>query len=236
MRRCFRSSPESDDSAARDRDRRDALHARHGLCSSKWSLSTGTNRGGKTEWLDGSTVGGQTTVALGCIQAAATHSCGDECREHRASPWPVPACSLLFTRGAAPVVEIPLQLSNAADVAGAPIRSIPGSACVPAAVAPTNTTIWPPAIAWMDIATTTDLYDGAPVMQAVLGYPAASGHHGSGRSPSRGRQRRPPGIVTQVRIQRLPLMAGGKLVDLVVQRNQASEPLLTPSSIAPSMK
>ena len=37
------------------------------------------------------------------------------------------------------------------------------------------------------------------------------------------------GIVTQARIQSLPLMAGGKQVDLYVQGKKASEPLLTPS-------
>ena len=37
------------------------------------------------------------------------------------------------------------------------------------------------------------------------------------------------GIVTQARIQSLPLLAGGKQVDLYVQGKKKSEPLLTPS-------
>lgn len=88
----------------------------------------------------------------------------------------------------------------------------------------------------MDIATTTDLYDGAPVMVwcwDILRLPGTMDREGHRAEESNVALL---GIVTQVRIQRLPLMAGGKLVDLVVQRNQASEPLLTPSSIAPRMK
>ena len=94
----------------------------------------------------------------------------------------------------------------------------------------------PSAIAWMDIATTADLYEGAPVMAWRWDIPRLPGTMDrEGHRAEKGNVAL-LGIVTQARIQRLPLMAGGKPVDLVVQRNQASEPLLTPSSIAPRMK
>ncbi|HMZ56014.1 MAG: hypothetical protein JSR64_05970 [Nitrospira sp.] len=163
---------------------------------------------------------------------------GDKYREHRASPWPVPPCFLLFTRGAAPVVEIPLQLSNAGRRCWCPHpdRSL-DLACFPLPLhLRTPPSGSPSAIAWMDIATTADLYDGAPMMVWCWDIPRLPGT--MDREGHRAEEGNVAllGIVTQARIQRLPLMAGGKPVDLVVQRNQASEPLLTPSSIAPRMK
>lgn len=179
-------------------------------------------------------------------------------------------------RGAAPVVEIPLQLIKAGRRCWFPHpdRSV-DLACLPLPLHPRT----PPsgsssAIAWMDIATTAALYEGAPVM--VLGYPAAFDIPDSPRaivrqgivswvSPTRpgsevflidshvfpgnsgGPVFRLPdnmdreghraeegnvallGIVTQARIQSLPLLAGGKQVDLYVQGRKTSEPLLTPS-------
>lgn len=179
-------------------------------------------------------------------------------------------------RGAAPVVEIPLQLIKAGRRCWFPHpdRSV-DLACLPLPLhlrtPPSGSSS---AIAWMDIATTAALYEGAPVM--VLGYPAAFDIPDSPRaivrqgivswvSPTRpgsevflidshvfpgnsgGPVFRLPdnmdreghraeegnvallGIVTQARIQSLPLLAGGKQVDLYVEGKKASEPLLTPS-------
>ncbi|GMV49395.1 MAG: hypothetical protein NBKEAIPA_03241 [Nitrospirae bacterium] len=135
-------------------------------------------------------------------------------------------------------------------------------------------------IAWMDIATKSDLYEGVPVV--VLGYPTAFDLPDSPRaivrqgivswvSPSRpgsevflidshvfpgnsgGPVFRLPavmnrqghlatagtvallGIVTQARIQILPLMAGGKQVELHLEDRKASEPLLALSYIGLGM-
>ncbi|MBX3235984.1 MAG: trypsin-like peptidase domain-containing protein [Nitrospiraceae bacterium] len=138
----------------------------------------------------------------------------------------------------------------------------------------------PASVAWMDIATTADLYEGAPVV--VLGYPAvfnlpdwpcAIVRQGmvswvSPRSPgsqvflidshvypgnSGGPVFRLPammdrqghmtsggpvtllGIVTRASIQSLPLLAGGKPVELHYRGKRAGEPLLSRSFLGLGM-
>ena len=179
-------------------------------------------------------------------------------------------------RGPAQIVDLPLQLTKAGRRCWFPHpdRGV-DLACLPLPLHPRESKSGrPTSIAWMDIATTVDLYEGAPVV--VLGYPAAFDIPDSPRaivrqgivswvSPTRpGSEvflidshvfpgnsggpvfrlpdnmdragRRPDeggitllGIVTQARIQSLPLLAGGKQVDLYVEGKKASEPLLTPS-------
>src|SRR5690606_7110213 len=94
-------SPESDDSAApRPGPTGEALYARHCLCWSKRCISTGTDHGGGTGWLVGSTVGGQRQSHWVVYRRQRSAHVGDGCRENRSSPWSVPACYFPFTRGA----------------------------------------------------------------------------------------------------------------------------------------
>ncbi|MBI4001125.1 MAG: trypsin-like peptidase domain-containing protein [Nitrospira defluvii] len=197
-----------------------------------------------------------------------------------AENWKPSSLGMVFAqsprRGMAQGQEIPLQLTKA----GRPCWFPHPNKSVDLACLPLPLTMrqprpgGPSCIAWMDIATTADLYEGAPV--AVLGYPAAFDIPDSPRaivrqgivawvSPTRpgsevflidshvfpgnsgGPVFRLPtamdreghlavggtvallGIVTQARIQSLPLLAGGKQVDLYFQGRKASEPLLAPS-------
>ncbi len=165
------------------------------------------------------------TITLVCIQAATTHSCGGQVS--RTSGFAVAGTGLLLAlhawRGAG-------RRDPASTQQRRPTLLVSASGSI------RDSRLPPAAIAWMDIATTTDLYEGAPVMVWCWDIPRLPGTMDrEGHRAEKGNVAL-LGIVTQARIQRLPLMAGGKLVDLVVQGNQASEPLLTPSSIAPSMK
>lgn len=189
-------------------------------------------------------------------------------------------------RGMKQGLEIPLQLTEAGRRCWYPHPDkAVDLACLPLSLTmrqpkPGASTMRQPksgtssSIAWMDIATTAELYEGVPIM--VLGYPAAFDIPDSPRaivrqgivswvSPTRpgsevflidshvfpgnsgGPVFRLPttmdreghltaggavtllGIVTQARIQSLPLLAGGNHVDLYLQGKTRPEPLLTPS-------
>ena len=182
----------------------------------------------------------------------------------------------IHRRGVKQGVEIPIQLTKAGRRCWYPHPDkAVDLACLPLPLTMRQLKPGgPSSIAWMDIATTADLYEGVPIM--VLGYPAAFDIPDSPRaivrqgivswvSPARpgsevflidshvfpgnsgGPVFRLPtamdreghltaggavtllGIVTQARIQSLPLLAGGKQVDLYVQGKKKSDPLLTPS-------
>ena len=137
------SSPESDDSAThRDRDRHETRSmCGTTACSSKWAYLTGDKSWRQTEWLDGSTVGGQRQVALGCIQEAATHSrWGESLVDRCRGRYRRCSCSLRWR--SAGRRDHRFNSSNAGRRCWRPIRiDRPAAACSRAAAAPTNTTM-----------------------------------------------------------------------------------------------